>query len=141
MSPVFLWERGTEKKETQTPKDFKQFSGSRVSRGASEEILSAWRVAQVPLGDVTELILIDRGQLFTGATHPFHLHGYSARVVAYDKVFPACSRSCNYSLSTPQRFCHAVCSCQESTSLSHRLHFHMLVFHLVQLTLSFTCVS
>ena len=42
---------------------------------------------QIKLGDVTELFLIDRGENAPGATHPFHLHGYSARIISYEKVW------------------------------------------------------
>ena len=42
---------------------------------------------QIKLGVVTELFLIDRGKMAPGAVHPFHLHGYSARLISYEKVY------------------------------------------------------
>lgn len=40
---------------------------------------------QIPLHSVVELVLIDKGYAYD-ANHPFHLHGYSFRVVAMQKV-------------------------------------------------------
>ncbi|EFX65935.1 hypothetical protein DAPPUDRAFT_65109, partial [Daphnia pulex] len=40
---------------------------------------------QIPLGSLVEVILIDEGMTFD-ATHPFHLHGYSFRVVAMERI-------------------------------------------------------
>ena len=42
-------------------------------------------VLQIKLGDVAEIFLIDLG-VTRNAMHPFHLHGYSFRVVGMDRV-------------------------------------------------------
>ncbi len=40
---------------------------------------------QIPYGAVAELIVIEQGFTFN-ANHPFHLHGYSFRVVGMNRV-------------------------------------------------------
>ncbi|EFX81872.1 hypothetical protein DAPPUDRAFT_49503, partial [Daphnia pulex] len=57
---------------------------STVANCKEKECACAYTL-QVPLGSLVEVILIDEGMTFD-ATHPFHLHGYSFRVVAMERI-------------------------------------------------------
>lgn len=51
----------------------------------SRKMCECTHVLDVALGNVVELVIIDRGFVFN-ANHPMHLHGYSFRVVSMERL-------------------------------------------------------
>ncbi|XP_022088125.1 laccase-5-like [Acanthaster planci] len=55
-----------------------------VQEQCRRDFCECTHVLKVALGQVVELVLIDRGQRFS-SSHPMHLHGYRFQVLAHDR--------------------------------------------------------
>nr|CAD7404504.1 unnamed protein product [Timema cristinae] len=58
---------------------------SSTAKNCTRDYCECTHVLSVPLGDVVELIIIDKGVRYD-ANHPFHLHGHGFRVVAMERL-------------------------------------------------------
>ncbi|XP_015589578.1 L-ascorbate oxidase isoform X2 [Cephus cinctus] len=62
-----------------------QFCNESTVQDCDKDFCVCTHVLQVKLGNVVELVLVDKGFTYD-ANHPFHLHGHRFRVVAMEKV-------------------------------------------------------
>ncbi|PIK55769.1 hypothetical protein BSL78_07329 [Apostichopus japonicus] len=58
---------------------------TKMAGNCTAEYCECTHVITADLGEIVELVVIDEGVTF-GASHPMHLHGYSFRVVAMEKL-------------------------------------------------------
>ncbi|XP_065577924.1 uncharacterized protein LOC136038621 isoform X2 [Artemia franciscana] len=61
------------------------FCNENTVNNCTEEFCECVYAHTIPIGSLVELIFIDEAQMFE-SSHPFHLHGYSFRVVAMERL-------------------------------------------------------
>uniref|UniRef100_A0A1B6BZ72 Laccase n=2 Tax=Clastoptera arizonana TaxID=38151 RepID=A0A1B6BZ72_9HEMI len=57
----------------------------KTHKNCTESFCECTNIINIALGDVVELILIDKGVSYN-ANHPFHLHGHAFRVIGMDRL-------------------------------------------------------